>query len=104
MKIPPYLQPGDTIAITCPAGFMTREKADTCIETMQSWGYRVRIGNTLGGHSENYFSGTDSQRLAELQQMLDDPDIKAILCGRGGYGLSRIIDDIDFTRFIKDPK
>jgi len=104
MRIPPYLQPGDTIAIVCPAGYMPRERATTCIETLQSWGYRVRIGNTLGGPSENYFSGSDDERLTELQQVLDDPEVKAILCGRGGYGLSRIIDRIDFSRFVKTPK
>jgi len=104
MTPPPYLQPDDSIALLCPAGYMSREKAITCIETLQSWGYRVREGKTLGGPSENYFSGTDDQRLAELQQNLDDPEIKAILCGRGGYGLTRIIDRIDFSRFEKDPK
>jgi muramoyltetrapeptide carboxypeptidase len=104
MRIPPYLQPGDTIAIVCPAGYMPRERATTCIGTLQDWGYRVRIGNTLGGPSDNYFSGTDDERLAELQQMLDDPEVKAILCGRGGYGLTRIIDRIDFSRFVKAPK
>lgn len=104
MTIPPFLQPGDTIAIVCPAGYMVREKAQTCIETLQQWGYRVRIGATLGGDSDNYFSGTDEQRLADLQQALDDPAVKAILCGRGGYGLSRIIDALDFTRFRQTPK
>jgi len=104
MRIPPYLQPGDTIAIVCPAGYMPRERATTCIETLQAWGYRVRIGTTVGGPSENYFSGTDDERLAEFQQVLDDPEVKAILCGRGGYGLTRIIDRIDFSRFVKAPK
>lgn len=104
MTLPPYLQPNDTIALLCPAGYMPREKAITCIETLQSWGYRVHEGKTLGGPSENYFSGTDDQRLTELQQNIDDPGIKAIFCGRGGYGLTRIIDRIDFSRFEKDPK
>ena len=104
MIVPPFLQPGDTIAIVCPAGYMAREKAQTCIDTLQQWGYRVRIGATLGGDSETYFSGTDDERLADLQQALDDPAVNAILCGRGGYGLSRIIDAIDFTGFCKTPK
>src|SRR3982750_3456494 len=103
-KTPPYLLPGDTIALVCPAGYMAEEKARTCIETLQAWGYRVRVGSTLGGASENYFSGTDGARLAALQQALDDPAVKAIPCGRGGYGLSRIIDRIDFSAFIKNPK
>jgi muramoyltetrapeptide carboxypeptidase len=104
MTLPPSLNPGDTIAIVCPAGYMPREKAQTCIDTLQQWGYTVRIGSTLGGTSENYFSGTDDERLADLQTALDDPDVKAILCGRGGYGLSRIIDHIDFSRFRQSPK
>jgi muramoyltetrapeptide carboxypeptidase len=102
--IPPFLLPGDTIGITCPAGYMPPENAQTCIDTLPAWGYRVRIGSTLGGHSDNYFSGTDDERIASLQQFLDDPEIKAILCGRGGYGLSRIIDRLDFTRFRQSPK
>jgi muramoyltetrapeptide carboxypeptidase len=103
-KTPPYLKKGDTIAITCPAGYMPREKAQTCIETIQQWGFEVMVGKTLGSKSKNYFSGNDETRLNELQAMLDDEGIKAILCGRGGYGISRIIDQIDFTRFKKNPK
>jgi muramoyltetrapeptide carboxypeptidase len=102
--IPPYLRPGDTIAIVCPAGYMPVERAQTCIDTLQQWGYRVKIGRTLGGASDNYFSGADEERLTDLQQQLDDPEIAAVLCGRGGYGLSRIIDRIDFTRFRQRPK
>jgi muramoyltetrapeptide carboxypeptidase len=102
--IPPSLHPGDTIAIVCPAGYMPREKAQTCIDTLQQWGYHVRVGLTLGGASDNYFSGDDEARLADFQAALDDPDVKAILCGRGGYGLSRIIDRIDFSRFRQSPK
>jgi muramoyltetrapeptide carboxypeptidase len=102
--IPSYLRPGDTIAIVCPAGYMPRERAQTCIDTLQEWGYQVKPGATLGGDSGNYFSGSDKERLADLQQMLDDPDVRAILCGRGGYGLTRIIDHIDFARFRANPK
>ncbi len=104
MTIPPYLKKNDTIAITCPAGYMTADKATTCIETLQLQGYKVIAGKTLGSKSKNYFSGTDAERLKELQSFLDDKDIKAILFGRGGYGMGRIIDAIDFTAFIKNPK
>lgn len=104
MKIPSYLQKGDTIGITCPAGYMAYEKAQTCIETLQQWGYDVMVGKTLGSHSQNYFSGTDEERLNELQAMLDDKSIKAILFGRGGYGTGRIVDQLDFTQFKKNPK
>lgn len=101
--IPPYLRKGDTIGIVCPAGYMPYEKAATCIEVLQNWGYRVLVGDTLGNQF-NYFSGTDAERLADLQAMLDNPEVKAVLCGRGGYGMSRIIDQLDFKHFRRHPK
>lgn len=104
IKIPPYLKKGDTIGITCPAGYMAMEKAQTCIDTLQQWGFAVMVGKTLGSSSANYFSGTDDERLEELQAMLDSTEIKAILFGRGGYGVTRIIDRLDFTQFKKKPK
>lgn len=104
MKIPSYLQKGDTIGITCPAGYMPAAKAKTCITVLQQWGYEVLVGKTLGSKSKTYFSGTDEERLNEFQAMLDAPEVKAILCGRGGYGVGRIIDQLDFTAFKKNPK
>lgn len=99
-----YLKKGDMIGITCPAGYLTAEKSVACIQTLQSWGYEVMVGKTLGSNSSNYFSATDDERLAELQAMLDDKTIKAILFGRGGYGMSRIIDRLNFSTFKKKPK
>ena len=104
MIIPPYLKHNDTIGITCPAGYMPAEKAQTCIDTLKDWGYQVVVGKTLGSDSTNYFSATDELRAAELQSMLDDPSIKAILFGRGGYGMTRIIDQLNFKKFKKHPK
>ena len=103
MTIPSYLKKGDTIGIICPAGFMRKQTVETCINTLKKWGYKVVIGNTVGNQF-NYFSGTDEVRINDLQTMLDDANIKAILCGRGGYGISRIIDKIDFSKFKKNPK
>lgn len=104
MIFPENLKKGDTIGITCPAGYMEYKNAETCIRTLQQWGYEVMVGKTLGSKSKNYFSGTDNDRCDELQAMLDDPGINAILCGRGGYGLGRIIDMLDFTQFRQNPK
>lgn len=104
IKTPPYLKKGDTIGLVCPAGFMPLEKAQTCINTLQDWGYNVRVGNTLVSKSENYFSGSDEERLEDLQRMLDDNEVKAIMCARGGYGISRIIDRINFSKFKRHPK
>jgi len=104
IKIPPYLQKGDTIGLVCPAGFMPVEKISECIRVLnEDWGFTTKVGNTLG-RQYHYFSGTDDERLEDFQHMLDDDNLKAILCARGGYGLSRIIDKIDFTNFKKNPK
>ena len=104
MIIPPYLHKGDTIGLVCPAGFMPLEKAQTAIDTLQQWGFKVKTGKTVGSESKNYFSGTDEERLDDLQQMMDGKNIKAIMCARGGYGMGRIIDDLNFKKFKKNPK
>jgi muramoyltetrapeptide carboxypeptidase len=104
ITVPYFLHKGDTIGIVCPAGFMALEKVQACIDVLQQWGYAVRLGKTVGGSSQNYFSGTDKERLDDFQQMLDDDNVKAILCARGGYGVGRIIDDINFKKFKKNPK
>jgi muramoyltetrapeptide carboxypeptidase len=62
------------------------------------------VGKTVGGNSQTYFSGTDEERLLDLQSMLDDEEVKAIICGRGGYGMGRIIERINFKKFKKRPK
>lgn len=102
-KIPPYLQPGDTIGITSPAGYISVNDCSDAVKTMEGWGFKIKQGTTIG---KKYFSfgGTDEERLSDFQQMLDDDSVKAVMCARGGYGLVRIIDKIDFTKFSKQPK
>jgi muramoyltetrapeptide carboxypeptidase len=102
-RIPSYLKAGDTIGITCPAGYMTMAELQPAIQTLKSWGFNLRIGNTVGAKDFG-FGGTDTQRLTDFQQMLDDPALGAILCARGGYGLIRIIDDLNFNKFVAKPK
>ncbi|MBL7746385.1 MAG: LD-carboxypeptidase [Chitinophagaceae bacterium] len=102
--VPPYLQNGDTIGLVCPAGYMAAEKVQACITALQEWGYKVKVGSTVGGNSSTYFSGTDEERLNDLQQMLDDAEVQAVLCARGGYGTGRIIEQLKFKKFRKHPK
>ncbi len=102
--IPPYLKKGNTIGITCPSGFMDAKKSTACIHTLQKWGFNVMVGKTVGGKSTNYFSASDEDKIEELQAMLDSKEIHAILFGRGGYGMSRIIDKLSFKEFKKNPK
>jgi len=101
--IPSYLKPGDIIGITCTAGYTTKEEILPSILQMESWGFNIRIGNTIGKRVFT-FGGTDAERTNDLQQMLDDQSIKAIMCARGGYGSVRIIDNLDFTNFVSHPK
>lgn len=104
IKTPPYLQKGDTIGLVCPAGYLEVEKISECIRVLnEEWGFRTKVGKTIGNQF-NYFSGTDEERLNDLQQMLDDDEVKAVMCARGGYGISRIIDKINFKKFKKQPK
>src|SRR5450432_4572811 len=102
-RIPPYLKPGDTIGITCPAGFMTLEEIQPALTVMKSWRFNMRIGKTVGLRNFT-FGGTDAERLSDFQQMLDDSTIQAIMCARGGYGCVRIIDQIDWKKFEEKPK
>ncbi len=102
-RIPPYLKPGDTIGITCPAGFMTMSEIEPARRILESWGFKLRIGQTVG-ERDFIFGGTDADRAKDLQQMLDDPSVQAILCARGGYGCVRIVDRLDFKKFVQKPK
>lgn len=102
-KIPAYLIAGDTIGITCPAGYITAKEIEASVTQMKSWGFKVIIGNTVDKRDFT-FGGTDEERLADLQQMLDDPSIKAIMCARGGYGAIRILDQLNFSKFKSLPK
>lgn len=102
--IPPYLKKGDLIAITCASGHMNPKNADACVKALHEKGYEVLLGKTVHYPSNNYFSAPDEIKIEELQAMLDAPEIKAILFGRGGYGLTRIIDQLDFSTFRKHPK
>lgn len=103
MIIPPYLKKGDTVALVCTARKFTPEEAQPAIELFQSWGLNVKLGKTVG--LDNFqLGGSDDQRTSDFQQMLDNPEIKAIWCARGGYGTVRIIDKIDFSNFRNNPK
>jgi muramoyltetrapeptide carboxypeptidase len=103
MIMPPYLKSGDTIGITSPAGFITEKEIQAAVEQIKSWGFIVLQGDTIGKRDFT-FGGTDEERKNDFQAMVDNPDVKAILCARGGYGVVRIIDQVDFSSFRKNPK
>jgi muramoyltetrapeptide carboxypeptidase len=101
--IPPFLKPGDEVAILSPASFPPTDNWKQGVEVLENWGLRVR--NAPNYLSRHYgLGGTDAERLSDLQQMLDDPSIKAIFPIRGGYGVSRLLDSLDFSGFVSSPK
>jgi len=102
-RIPPYLKTGDTIGITSPASFITRAEIQPAVALLESWGFRIKIGKTIGNRDFN-LGGTDLERTSDFQEMLDDTAVKAILCARGGYGVVRLIDQLNFRQFKKHPK
>jgi muramoyltetrapeptide carboxypeptidase len=101
--IPAYLKKGDVIGITAAAGYITLQEIQPAMKTIQRWGYNVRVGDTIGKRDFT-FGGTDDERAADFQKMLDDRDIKAILCARGGYGSVRIVDRLKWEKFQAKPK
>jgi muramoyltetrapeptide carboxypeptidase len=103
MITPAVLQKGDTIAILATARKNIDDNLKPAIDLLHSWGLEVVIGTTIGLEN-NQLAGTDTQRAADMQQQLDNPNIKAIWCVKGGYGTVRIIDLLDFTQFKQSPK
>jgi len=105
LKTPPYLQKGDIVAIVAPAGILKNKNeiiADAK-KLVESWGLKVVFGEHLF-NQKNHFAGTDEERCRDFKNMLDNENIKAIWCARGGYGSVRILDKLDFTKFKQSPK
>lgn len=100
---PHFLKPGDTIGIVAPARKVSPEELSDGIKILEGWGFNVRLGKNIF-KEQNQFSGGDEERAADLQMMLDDADVKAIISARGGYGTVRIIDKLDFSKFKQHPK
>ena len=102
MNTPPFLKKGDKIAVICPASYI---KADLtkAYEILEKWGLEPVIYSSVTAQY-NQFAGDDALRAQDFQDALDNPEIKAIIAGRGGYGCVRIIDKINFNKFKKNPK
>lgn len=100
---PPYLKKGDEVAIVSPAFCIDEEKLHAAVEFLAKWGLKARIGKNS---AKRYgpFAGTDDERLSDFQEVTDDTSVKAVLCARGGYGISRIINRVDFSSLNKNPK
>jgi muramoyltetrapeptide carboxypeptidase len=98
------LKEKDTIAIVAPAGFIKNKDAiNKAVTLLKNWGFQVVLGKHLF-KKHKHFAGTDVERLEDFQNFLDNPNIKAIWCARGGYGSIRIINKLNFNIFKKHPK
>lgn len=104
MVIPPYLKAGDKIGIAAPGRKISVEDFKAAENIIASWGVEVVTARNLFSSAHGYMAGSDTERLNDLQDFIDDPEIKAIICARGGYGTTRILDDIDFSILQQQPK
>ena len=100
---PPFLKIGDKVAIVSPSGAVNPEYVNGALHTLRSWQLNPVVG-TFAKTSCGRFAGTDEQRLDDLQKALDDTSVRAIFCSRGGYGLMRIVDKLNFDIFVQHPK
>ena len=100
---PPFLAPGDLVGIVSPAYTPNSQKVDAGIRYLESSGLRVKTGKSLLA-SHGPFAGDDSARIADLNGMIADREVKAIFASRGGYGVSRIIDSARFSMLKRSPK
>lgn len=103
MLIPEYLKNGDHVAVVATAKKVHAVNTQKGIEILKSWGLEVEVGKHVF-ECHQMFAGTDEQRLDDLQKMINDPEIKAIFMVRGGYGTTRIIDQVDFNPLQTNPK
>ena len=103
MITPSYLKKGDSIGIIAPARKISLSEIQFAVDVIKSWGLKVVFGKNLF-KEQNQFSGSDKERTDDLQTMMDDDSIRAIISARGGYGTLRIVDKINFSKFQKKPK
>jgi muramoyltetrapeptide carboxypeptidase len=100
---PAFLREGDLVAIVSPSFCIEEKKISEAVRILESWGLKVKLGRHVL-RSEGPFAGSDEERLADIQEMTSDPDVKAVFCSRGGYGILKIIDRIDFSSLRRNPK
>lgn len=104
MVQPAALKKNDTVGIVAPGRKLETEAIRAAVAILESWGINVKLGKNLFSAKHSYLSGVDEERLEDLQTMLNDHTVNAIICARGGYGTTRILDQLDFSSFLKKPK
>ncbi|NUT08298.1 MAG: LD-carboxypeptidase [Hamadaea sp.] len=100
---PTALVAGDLVALVSPSGPVRSVRADAAVGVLTGWELRTRLGRHALART-GYLAGTDEQRLADLNDAFADPEVRAVLCLRGGYGMQRIVDGLDLDAVRADPK
>jgi muramoyltetrapeptide carboxypeptidase len=104
MIVAPFLKKNDTVAIVAPGRKIKKEELEAAQKIIHVWGLNTIIAKNIFSTQHAYLSGSDEERLEDFQMMIDDANIKAIICARGGYGSTRILDDLDFSKLEQNPK
>ncbi|MCL2416380.1 MAG: LD-carboxypeptidase [Bacteroidales bacterium] len=101
--VPKFLQKNDTVALVCTARKIEHSLVENARKHFESWGFQVIVGESATAEYFQY-SGDDELRARDFQTQLDNPNVKAIICLRGGFGTARIVDRLNFSEFVKHPK
>ncbi len=101
---PPGLRPGATVAITAPASPVHPRELRPALEALQSLGCRVVLGRTVQSGRQRYLAAPDRERAHELMELVADPQVDAVLCARGGYGVMRLLPFLEWGHFRRFPK
>lgn len=100
---PNVLRAGDAVALVSPAGPVAQARVEAAVRELSSWGLEPRVyPHALD--ATGYLAGSDADRSADLNDALADPEIRAVLCTRGGYGVQRILAHVDYDAVRRDPK
>jgi muramoyltetrapeptide carboxypeptidase len=101
---PPLLTAGDTIGILAPARKIHRADVEFASELFASWGLKTKVADNIYSEHHAYLSGSDAERLSDVQTLLNDASVNALISARGGYGSTRIVDHVDYSALLKHPK
>ena len=101
---PPYLKAGDKIALISPSYFTPMENVEKTADVLRNWGFEPVIGPNVGKVVDGRYAGTIAERVSDLRWALNDPEIKAIICNRGGYGTIQLIDQLSLKELAANPK
>jgi muramoyltetrapeptide carboxypeptidase len=100
----PFLKKNDTVAIVAPGRRIKKEEVEAAVKILDGWEVKTILAENIFSNKHSYLAGTDEERLEDFQAMIDDDSVKVIICARGGYGSTRIVDRLNFEKLLKKPK